>query len=333
MNTVFLRQALGNDSRSPSGRWPSKYSRLAILLSLAILVLPQYAFGWAPGTHLYFAQELFQVAHLLPETFRALITTYRVDFLYGCIAADITLGKAFVEYIYNCHNFDVGLSLLDHAKNPPEEAFVYGYLSHLACDTVSHNYFVPYQNVRHFDQTTFRHAYWEVRLDEILGPRVWEDIHEIIANKRTHSHDRLLDGALMDTIFSFRTNKILFSSMLAIQRLKKWQQFVKTVNRKSSLQFEAEHLEEYNRLAVSAMIRFFTDLKASPVYRVDPTGAKTMEEAMQVRKMLKAMKRSGELTAKIHDEECRRFRSHVTKLYFADYPISDASFKLPSIRA
>ncbi len=302
------------------------------LFALALLVafVPREAFGWAPVTHLYYAKELLHFSYLLPETVRQILTAYRPDFLYGCIAADITLGKAYVEYMYNCHNFDVGISLLDHAKTPAEQAFVYGYLSHLACDTVSHNYFVPFQNVRHFENATFRHAYWEVRLDEHFGDRVWHELEDIIANKRNNTHDRLLDGALKDTIFSFRTNKILFSSMMAIQRLKKWQQFVKTVNKRSNLQFDMEHLDEYNRLCVTAMVLLLRDWKKSPVYRVDPTGHKTMDEAAQVRKHLRQLKRSGTLTRKIHEDECRKFRSHVHHLYFDEYQLDDASFK-PSL--
>jgi hypothetical protein len=302
---------------------------LMCLLTLCCFV-PSEAFGWAPVTHLYYAKELLHFGHLLPEAIRQVLTTYRADFLYGCIAADITLGKAYVEYIYNCHNFDVGLGLLDHAKTPAEEAFVYGYISHLACDTVSHNYFVPFQNVRHFEQATFRHAYWEVRLDEHFGDRVWHELQDIIANKRNHSHDRLLDGALKDTIFSFRTNKLLFSSMMAIQRLKKWQVFVKNVNRRSHMQFDMEHLDEYNRLAVTAMVLLLRDWKESPVYRVDPTGAKVMEEAQAVRRNLKALQKAGKLTRKIHEEECRRFRSHVIHRYFEEYQIPDRTFQ-PSL--
>ncbi len=300
----------------------------ATLLSLLALVafFPADAFGWAPVTHLYYAKELLHFSHLLPETIRQILSTYRADFLYGCIAADITIGKAYVDYIYNCHNFDVGLDLIEHAKNPAEQAFVYGYISHLACDTVSHNYFVPFQNVRHYENATFRHAYWEVRLDEHFGDRVWHELQDIITNKRNHTHDRLLDGALKDTIFSFRTNKILFSSMMAIQRLKKWQQFVKTVNRRSELQFDIEHLDEYNRLAVTAMVLLLRDWKDSPVYRVDPTGAKTIEEATTIRKYLRQLHKQGKLTRKIHEEECRRFRSHVIHNFFEDYKIEDSKF-------
>ena len=303
-------------------------SALYIILTLGLI--PDVALAWAPATHLFFAKEALYFGQLLPQAIRSLLTTYTPDFLYGCIAADITLGKKFVEYIYNCHNFDVGMHLLGVAHKPQEKAFVYGYLSHLAADTVSHNFFVPYQNIEHFDHITFRHAYWEVRLDQYFGDRVWGDIESVIRNPRNHGHDRLMDFALKDTIFSFRTNKILFSSMLAIQRLKKWQAFVRGVNLSSSRQFNPHHLAEYNRLAVSAIIRLFNEGKNSPVYLVDPTGSKVIEEVQTVRRMLRNLKRHGRLTARMLEEECQRFRAHVRHLYFDRYPLEAKDFH-PSI--
>lgn len=302
-----------------------------MLLSLVILCcLPTDAFAWGPATHLYYAKEVLHFSHLLPAAIRQLVTTYSADFLYGCIAADITIGKKFIEYIYNCHNFDVGMKLLHHAHGHPEKAFVYGYLSHLAADTVSHNFFVPYQNIEHFDRAALRHTYWEIRLDDLFADRVWSHIEEVIKNPRTHSHDRLLDGALKDTIFSFRTNKILFSSMLAIQRLKKWRQFVRRVNTFSRRQFNPHHLAEYNKLAVSAIIRLFNEGEKSCVYRVDPTGRQVLEEVVQIRKTLRTLKKRGELTSIMVEEQCQRFRTHVRMLYFESYPIEAKDFH-PSI--
>ena len=119
--------------------------------------------------------------------------------------------------------------------------------------------------------------------------------------------------------------------MLAIQRLKKWQTFVKGINRLSALQFDAEQLSEYNRLAVSAIIRLISEGRQSCVFRVDPTGYKTIEEAGEIRKFLRRMKREGKLTQEIHQEECDRFRQHVRKLYFAQYPIEARDFN-PAFR-
>lgn len=302
------------------------------MLALAVVTfcLAEPCFAWAPATHLYFAKEVLHFSSLLPAAIRALLTEFTVDFLYGCIAADITLGKAVVEYIYNCHNFDVGFGLLKHTRNDSQRAFVYGYLSHLAADTVSHNFFVPYQNIEHFNSTRFRHAYWEVRLDCLFGDRVWGDVENVVRNSRNHDHDLLLDTALKDTIFSFRTNKVLFSSMLAIQRFKKWQQLVRGVNSRSAMQFNPNHVAEYNRLAVTAIILLLNEGKDSPVYRVDPTGCKTIEEAITVRRLLKQTRRYGGLSKKIHEEECQRFRQAIRKHYFDNYTI-DSDFFHPSI--
>ena len=295
-----------------------------------IVFFPQDSFAWAPATHLFFAKEVLHFSSLLPAAIQALLKGYPADYLYGCIAADITIGKALVEYIYNCHNFDVGFDLLKRAQNDSERAFVYGYLSHLAADTVSHNYFVPYQNIEHLSSNRFRHAYWEVRLDSYFGDRVWGDVERATKNPRNHDHDRLLDNALKDTIFSFRTNKVLFSSMLAIQRLKKWQQLVKVHDNTSRMQFNPHHLAEYNRLAVAAIILLLTTEENSPVYRVDPTGCKTVEEAVTVRRLLRQARRSGGLSKRLHEEECHRFRATVRKHFFEEYVIESAKFR-PSI--
>jgi len=294
------------------------------------LLMPEEAYAWAPATHLFYAKEVLHFSHLLPHAVSSIITHYSTDFLYGCMAADITLGKKFVEYIYNCHNFDVGLGLLDHARNPAEKAFVYGYIAHLATDTVSHNFFVPYQNIEHFESRRFRHAYWEVRLDQFYGDRVWHDVQLIIKNPRNHTHDQLLDTALEDTLFSFKTNKVLFSSMLAVQRLRKWQLFVKSVNRLSAMQLNPHHISEYNKLAVSAIIRLLSEGKDSCVYRVDPTGCKTLEEVADIRHMLHKLRKKGELTREMHQEECQKFRHHVRTHFFEHFPVDAKDFH-PSI--
>lgn len=298
-----------------------------IAVILCLVLSSKEAFAWAPATHLYYGQELFSFLPLLPTAIADLISEFRLDFLYGCIAADITLGKAYVEYLYNCHNFEVGLGLLDYAKTPSERAFVYGYLSHLAADTVSHNYFVPFQNISQIDSSgKFVHAFWEVSVDQYYSEQSWKGIDEIIRNPRTHVHDQLLDEALKDTIFSFKTNKILFSSMLAIQRLQKWQTWVRKTDVVSLGKISSHHLSEYNRLALAGIILFFNEGKKSAIFSVDPTGAGVIEEATEVRTMLKKLAKSKDLTEEILQAECERFRSHVKRKFFENYQIHDDTF-------
>lgn len=300
-----------------------------LVFLLIFIFYPEDLFAWAPATHLIFAKQALEYSHWLPQGIRELLTTHRIDFMYGCLAADITLGKKFVEYIYNCHNFDVGMNLLKFAKRDDEKAFVYGYLSHLAADTVSHNFFVPYQNLL-FLRGRVRHAYWEVRLDEFFIDEVIDELAAVMKNPNTYRHDRILDRALKNTIFSFRTNRMLFSSMMAIQRFNRWRKFIGTINRYSKKRFSAHHLNEYNQLAVSAIILFLSEGKRSPVYLVDPTGAKIFEEMESLRKHLKGLKRSNGLTKRVQDETCEEFRHHVRSLYFDRYSIKH-SFR-PSLR-
>lgn len=301
-----------------------------VFVTLVFLFFGENAHAWAPATHLFFVKEVLHYGHLLNPGIRELISAHLSDFFYGCIAADITIGKAYVEYLYNCHNFDVGLGLLKHARKDKERAFVYGYLSHLAADTVSHNFFVPYQNVEHFELATFRHAYWEVRFDQYFLGSVKNEMNEIVRNPDTREHDKLLDGALKDTIFSFKTNRVLFGGMMAVQRLRKWQQFVSSVHNIAKTQFNPHYLAEYNRLATSAIILFFNEETKSPVYRADPTGKTTIEDAKRVRAMLRSMKRRKSLTKQDHQDECEAFRQRVRELYFKDYKIEDKAFQ-PSI--
>ncbi len=306
------------------------YRPFGLLLILLALTFSHESWAWAPSTHLYYALEAVHFGNFLPSFLLKLLNRYQSDFLYGTLAADITLGKAYVEYIYNCHNFDVGFLLLDKAKDESQAAFVYGYLAHLATDTVSHNFFVPYENVRHLDYARFRHAYWEVRLDETYRERVSKALHIAMENPRTHSHDGLLDEALKDTLFSFKTNRFLFSRMFAIQRLRKWHQFVKRVNQTSPRQLVTRDLSEYNRLAVSAILLLLSEGAKSCVYRVDPTGDATLNEAKTLRKTLRDRQKQSDLTPSQHDEICHDFRSRLRHQFFKDYLISDAQFK-PSI--
>ena len=295
---------------------------LLVIISLFVVFSGQ-AMAWAPATHFCFAEEVLTLLHLLPSSISQVITAFASDFLYGTLAADITLGKAYVDYMYNCHNFDVGFGLLRHAKDESDIAFTYGYLAHLAADTVSHNYFVPYQNILHLDAAKFRHAYWEVRLDQYFGGEIWQKINMVVSNARCQSHDYLLDHALEDTFFSFKTNRILFSSMLSIQRLKKWQQFVKKINTVSNKQFNFDEISEYNSLAVSAVIRLLRDQKQSCVYLVDPTGKKTLQTAQKIRTQLKTLKKQKKLTQEYHQNVASHFRNEVKTKYFKDYLIDE----------
>jgi hypothetical protein len=56
-------------------------------------------------------------------------------------AADIINFKAYGGAYSHCHRWTIIDEMREIARTPREEAFVFGYLSHLAADTIAHNHF------------------------------------------------------------------------------------------------------------------------------------------------------------------------------------------------
>ena len=81
----------------------------ALILFFTALLLPGEAFAWGPGVHLSLGARLLANPQALPAGLQALLAAWPLDFLYGCVAADITLGKKFTHYLEHCHNWRIGL--------------------------------------------------------------------------------------------------------------------------------------------------------------------------------------------------------------------------------
>lgn len=178
------------------------------LLVVSFLLAPSFAFAWGPLTHVYLGNEIFSLASLLPAGVYALIRKYRHDFLYGNLMADIIIGKKFLPEDKNSHSWDVALSLLDSANTQQQKAFVYGYMSHLAADTVAHG---SLTNTR----KNFGHTLVELRADCIIDKKYWFQA-VTIDRKVQMRNDSFLERSLESAFFSFKTNKRIFKSILLL---------------------------------------------------------------------------------------------------------------------
>ena len=121
-------------------------SRLALTVvgvGLALLLLPEDARAWTPGTHIYLGESVLANLSYLPAAVAELLRANPFDFLYGNIAADSSIAKHYAPLGRHCHYWHVGQEIHDLASSDSLRAFGYGYLSHLAADTIAHNYFVP----------------------------------------------------------------------------------------------------------------------------------------------------------------------------------------------
>jgi hypothetical protein len=272
-----------------------------LLALLVILAVPATACAWGGGTHLQLGTMVLANLQTLPPAVAAVIGAFPNDFLYGCLAADITVGKKFTHYLLNCHRWRAGQAVLHHANSAPQRSCAYGYLSHLAADTIAHNYYVPLKIMRSFSTLTLKHAYWEIRFDSFVDREVWETGGRV-ARENFRENDELLRRVIADTLFSFGTNKRIFNSIMLVSRLEKWQQAIRTVNEASRYGFDENDRDEYLELSRTAVFEILEDLEMSRFLQADPTGERPLEAADAVRRNLRILYRSGKLTKLQADE-------------------------------
>ena len=277
-------------------RYPYYTGMLQIVLAaFFLLFLPDCSFAWGPGFHLQLGTTVLGNLALLPPAVAAVIGSFPNDFLYGSIAADITLGKKYTGYLLHCHRWHVGRNLLDKGATDAQKACAYGYISHLAADTVAHCYYVPLSIMRSYQSVVLKHAYWEVRFDSFTPPEIWA-LGRKVALGHFRDNDALLRREIANTLFSFATNKKIFNSILLVSRLEKWQQLISAMNDVSRFQLDEEEAAEFTRLSEQAVLETLADVDASSWRAADPTGEQALQAAESVRKNLRLLYQSGKIT-------------------------------------
>lgn len=264
-------------------------------LFLLLFLIPNDAFAWGAGVHLGLGLRLLAAPEILPLTLQALLANHQMDFLYGTIAADITLGKKYTHHLEHCHNWRIGLKILEQSKQqgPAAEACAYGYLAHLAADTIAHNYFVPYKLTMTYNTVLLNHAYWEIRADIGVRKETWE-MAQKLAKRDNRELDRMLSETLSDTIFSFRTNKQIFNSMMLVTRLRRWHKLINSMAKRSKWPFNRDEHREYMAMGLEAIKGILSD-ENSPYWKADPTGDRALTAANLIRKNLNHLWLEGKL--------------------------------------
>jgi hypothetical protein len=180
---------------------------------VGFILIPSYASAWGPMTHLYLANQIFSYASLLPAAILVLLKAYRQDFLYGNLMADMIIGKKYLPDNQSSHSWEVAFKLLDQAGTKAEKAFMYGYLCHLAADTVAHETIA-------MDMPDMDHTLAEARADSLINKTYWL---QFVTMNRTvkRRNDRFLEGLLDSYIFSLRTNKRIYKGIVLLSLFNK----------------------------------------------------------------------------------------------------------------
>lgn len=283
-----------------------------LLITIATILFPVDALAWGGGIHLQLGAQVLADLGTVPADLAALLTAHPKDFLYGCLAPDITLGKKYTHTLLNCHRWGIGRTLLKEAENDHQRACAYGYLCHLAADTVAHNYYVPYKIIRSFPTITMKHTYWEMRFEAFVEKDIWE-LARIVCRADRRANDVLLRNVLTSTIFSFGTNKRIFNSIMVLSRIERLQKIVQTLSVKSRYQLAESDRNEYMQLAREAMYDFLQNPEDSRFLKVDPTGEKALAAADALRKAMRLRLKSGFMSKAEGFAEVEAVRSTLRK--------------------
>ncbi|MBW2187068.1 MAG: zinc dependent phospholipase C family protein [Deltaproteobacteria bacterium] len=286
-----------------------------LLLIVALALIPQNACAWGFGVHLQLGCQLLSHISCLPANIQQILTNFPADFLYGCMSADITIGKKYTHYLKHCHSWNIGDKILAHASNDAQRACAYGYLSHLAADTIAHSYMVPFKMVRSYNTVFLKHAYWELRFESQIPEEIWQQARNM-AQYDFSQNDELLRDVLENTLFSFGTNKQLFNSMVLISRIKRWRKLLTFIDKRSRWQVSILEREQYLDLALNAIISILSD-PVSPYRQADPAGERALYVANQLRTNLNQLWLDGKLpkeqSAKLIVELKEKFRHSITQ--------------------
>jgi hypothetical protein len=223
-----------------------------VFLLLGFLFIPSSVFAWGPMTHMYLGNEILSCAPLIPAGILALIKKHKQDFLYGNIMADTIIGKKYLPDDKSSHSWDVALKLLDQAKTWPERAFSYGYLSHLAADTVAHQTLTD-------EMGNMGHTWVELKADSLIDKTYWLQTISISKSVRRRS-ELLLENSLDRYVFSFKTNRRIYKSIV----------FLSFLNKKRRYGVDRNLIHELHEESIARMLDLLQNGTESPVLLKNP---------------------------------------------------------------
>ena len=276
-------------------------------------MFPDSAWAWTPGTHVFLGDAILRSLALLPSGVADLLRAFPHEFLYGSIAADTSIAKKYAPAGRHCHSWGVGFEVYDGAaRDEPLRAFALGYLSHLAADTVAHNYFVPRQLALTSSTSSLGHSYWESRFETHLGERSSRRARDLIL--RDHGNaDALLDRILSPTIFSTSTNRRIFRGIVHVADAESWQRIFQMMLENSRWDLSDDQVGVYLVRSFDFIIDLLQRMDAAEPYALDPSGEQPLRLAKRVRR--EALRAGGQ--DEIHERAEEHFGMPATKLSFA----------------
>jgi hypothetical protein len=264
-----------------------KVAAALALLACWAIVAPEALHAWTPGTHIFLGETVLANLHLLPPTVATLLQAFPSEFLYGTIAPDTSIAKKYVPEGRHSHFWNVGQETFDEAPTDALRAFGLGYLSHLAADTIAHNYFIPRQLILTTSTRSMGHTYWETRIETHLGGHFARRAREIIQHDLSEA-DRHLERIISPTLFSVRTNRRIFRGMVHLAHTKSWHRAMQAARDRSRWLLTDRDVERHLAVSYDVTIDVLAGTAngngGSTVRAMDPNGAQALRAAKRLRR-------------------------------------------------
>lgn len=251
-----------------------------LLVLLAAVFGADQALAWGPGVHMVTGNWILQNLSVLPLSVAAALMRYPGQFLHGALSADIFIGKGSKAKKGHSHNWESGFALLETARGMQKLAYAYGYLAHLAADTVAHNVFVP--GLFHTAPGAGRlaHVYLESQADRLL---VWDstDALSVFHEKSSRGSAAMLRSSMRQKHFSFRLKSLVFQKSIALGGSTLWRKSLGAVDRLLPYCERAALLEQMLVLSTRAIIDVLQKERLSSVLTLDPIGAEALARVVK----------------------------------------------------
>ena len=254
------------------------------LWMLALLAAWACVAAWGPGHHLEFAERVYRRRReLLPAHVASLIHAEHEAYDYGNIAADIINFKAFGGAYSHCHRWSIIEDMRELATSPRHEAFILGYLSHLAADTIAHNHFVPYHLARYARTKGLGHLYWEMNADRFIPDSRWNRVTSLKAMHALDTLDDLVNRTVPSKAFSMSTNKLIFNHVLLVSERENWRRGMARIHPISRVSLSKGFLSLFQDAAVDRIRLALHPKGLRELVRVDANGKEAQRAAMRMR--------------------------------------------------
>ena len=262
------------------------FLKASSIASCIVLITSDHAYAWGAGIHIMGGSYVLDHLYLILPQVADILKNYPYDYLYGCISADIFIGKGSRRRDDHCHNWSIAMKMLEIADSPWHFSFTYGYLSHLCADIIAHNFYVPNQLYLTTSTKKFGHIYWEYRSDAYIEKKYWKLANKIISRQNSHN-DEFMKEIFNSKNVPFRTKKRLYFQSIKLGDLESWQNMVSLISRNSRWDIPKNYIRYLQKLSLNLILDFLNHSGNSVCLSYDPVGSDNIRIAKKKRYAIK----------------------------------------------